>query len=226
MRNKTNEAPHFPKGKTLERPKKVFPCDCHRCGGSGIMRPWGTCFRCGGVGKDPTAKDWMFPAAWTDKECAEWDSARIARNDKKREAKRLSGIETANLLLPESTRVRAIWFDDLAGGTLKGCPRFLFHGMDFVNDVFAKAVTFEGKISEKAVHYAEKAAEAMRSRYEAHLTESAARGEAPDGGRFEVTGEVLSMKAYESNFGTCWKMLVSLPKGVKVFGSIPSAPVN
>lgn len=42
-------------------------------------------------------------------------------------------------------------------------------------------------------------------------------------GRYEVTGKVVSTKTYENDFGITHKMLVELPTGHRVFGTIPSS---
>jgi len=42
-------------------------------------------------------------------------------------------------------------------------------------------------------------------------------------GRYEMTGKVVSTKTVENDFGVSFKMLVELPTGHRVFGSIPSA---
>ena len=42
-------------------------------------------------------------------------------------------------------------------------------------------------------------------------------------GKTVMTGEIVSIKAQESQFGTCWKMLVKLKDGNKVWGSVPAA---
>lgn len=64
----------------MTKPTKTAPVKCSRCNGSGIWARRGTCYRCGGRGIDPTARDWVFPADWTAEQVAEWQAARHARN--------------------------------------------------------------------------------------------------------------------------------------------------
>lgn len=67
---------------------------------------------------------------------------------------------------------------------------------------------------EKAIIEAAKAEEVAKKK--------ASKGVAPVG-RVQVKGTVTGFKAQESNFGTTWKMLVTLENGATVFGSIPSS---
>lgn len=53
--------------------------------------------------------------------------------------------------------------------------------------------------------------------------EKAAAMEPLKAGRYEVTGKVVSTKVYDNDFGVAYKMLVELPSGHRVFGTIPSS---
>lgn len=81
----------------MTKPTKTAAVKCSRCNGSGIWARRGTCYRCGGRGIDPTARDWAFPADWTAEQVAEWEAARNARNaaaaEKRAEKRRLEAAD-------------------------------------------------------------------------------------------------------------------------------------
>jgi hypothetical protein len=98
---------NFPR-KDIPRPKKCITDKCHRCYGSGAFANYGTCFRCGGSGKDPSDKTWAHPLNWSDDQCQEFHDKREERNQKNRDKKQQAALEkakatfTANVeLLPE-----------------------------------------------------------------------------------------------------------------------------
>lgn len=58
---------------------------------------------------------------------------------------------------------------------------------------------------------------------EAKKAELAAAGVAAPLGRVVVTGTVVTVKDYDSDYGTTWKMLVEHAEGWKVWSSVPAA---
>ena len=63
----------------ITKPTKCLGVPCQRCCGKGVYHTYGTCFRCGGYGQDPTEREWGFPADWTDQQIEEWQAKRLAR---------------------------------------------------------------------------------------------------------------------------------------------------
>lgn len=45
-------------------------------------------------------------------------------------------------------------------------------------------------------------------------------------GRYEITGEILYTKWYESDYGPCLKCTIRDDRGFRVFGSVPTAIVD
>jgi len=75
----------------ISKPARVITQPCHRCGGTGVVLPYGTCFRCAGGRIDPQ-REWGYPASWTDEECAAFNANREARNQKAREARQAKAV--------------------------------------------------------------------------------------------------------------------------------------
>jgi hypothetical protein len=65
------------------------PVACERCGGAGNYLHFGTCFRCGGNGSDPTAKELVFANDWS----AEDIEAFYSKKMEQAEARRLKREE-------------------------------------------------------------------------------------------------------------------------------------
>lgn len=94
----------------------------------------------------------------------------------------------------------------------------------FASDIAHKFLIY-GSLSEKQVaafissiardlkYIADKAAEAANATEMPPLVE----------GKVMMTGEILSIKEHFSEFGACWKMIVKLTDGNKVWGTVPSA---
>ena len=81
----------FNKSNKISKPTKGGRVCCSRCGGTGVFAHFGTCFRCGGNGSDPTDREWVFPDTMSDADIEAWDAKRVksnlaasARNEKKR----------------------------------------------------------------------------------------------------------------------------------------------
>jgi hypothetical protein len=96
----------------------------------------------------------------------------------------------------------------------------------FVRDVLSKLNRY-GSLSENQVNAFVKSLARDRDnelvkahRAEAEAARRATATPAPNG-RVTVQGEVVSVKDYDGQFGICWKMLVLLDTGSKVFVSVP-----
>lgn len=218
---------NFPRIKLAE-PKQCVIQKCDRCGGSGIYGRFGTCYRCGGNGKDPTYREFGFPVEWTDEQCQQFLDARYARLEKarksrqaKKTAKQLA-VYNANLtqfpILSEFHEVRG---ED-------GWPylreKFSDALSTVVGDILSKAYRFP--LSEKQVQVLEKALTDFNARDARKAAEKAA-AKTPKAGRRVVEGTVLSLK--ESTFEACYgrtvrqiKVLVKCD-GYKLYGTVPAS---
>lgn len=202
----------FIRHSTLDKPAKVAPTSCYRCGGAGGATQWPgwTCFRCGGSGTDPSYHDWAFPTSWSDTEITDFLDNLEAKNARARErraekkqAERDAAL-AANLaaypeLAPIYDRVRA------EGG---------FDG--FVDDVLYKGRHFPlspAQVSAVVRAVAEIDAEALRV---------SAIPDLPTG-LYTIVGRVISIKWVENQWGGQLKVLVELDTGQRVFGTLPAA---
>lgn len=92
-------------------------------------------------------------------------------------------------------------------------------------DIVRKLIRY-GSISERQIGFLKSLVEKIDKSDEVQAKREMEREAAEDApeGRVEFTGEVLSIKEQESQYGTTWKMLVkSVDKGFKVFCTIPSS---
>lgn len=175
----------------------------------------GTCFRCGGTGRDITNdKVLAFPKTWTDEQI----EAELAKREDKRRtaaAKRTAkadaekaAVWAANLelypFLAEAIDLEGIWHVayDICWGA-----RF---GKRTVSEKQAALV-------EKAIGQAKERAAELAQREADKASKIAAGVKAPTG-RTTVEGTILSMKWYDSDFGSTCKILVDCGD-YKVFGS-------
>lgn len=96
------------------------------------------------------------------------------------------------------------------------------HTNDFVADVAAKLRKY-GSLSDKQVAAVRKAVtrDAERLARFAEADGGDDREKVPTG-RVQITGEVVSTKEVENDFGISWKMLVKDERGFKVWGTIPT----
>lgn len=69
----------------LAKPSKTGAAKCSRCYGTGQYAHYGVCYRCGGARVDPTAKDWVFPAEWSDEQVEAWWKSRREASEKRAE---------------------------------------------------------------------------------------------------------------------------------------------
>lgn len=110
----------------------------------------------------------------------------------------------------------------------KGCvgpaPQARIRYNTFVSDVGRKLRRY-GSLSEKQVEAILKAKagaekyQAMKDEEAAKLAEAAPLAE----GRYEITGDVISVKSGENDYGYWIKMLVKMDDGNKVYGTAPGS---
>lgn len=74
------------------------PVACERCGGAGNYLHFGTCFRCGGMGSDPTRKELVFADDWS----AEEIEAFYSKKMEQAEARRLKREEKIAAAAPQN----------------------------------------------------------------------------------------------------------------------------
>lgn len=81
-----------------------------------------------------------------------------------------------------------------------------------------------GSISERQVAFLDKLLREIDEKIAAHATRTPEPEAGPvPTGRVELQGEVLSLKWKETDFGSVLKMVVLLPNGSRVWGTVPSA---
>lgn len=208
-----------------DKPAKTVVATCRRCGGAGGWVGWPgfTCYRCFGIGMDPTDRDWGFPTDWTDQEIAQWTEAREARLQvarDKAQAKR-------------DAKAESIWQGNLATFPILGVARTMQAegemDSDFVADILGKAHRFI--ITEKQAEAivaavardAERAAQvAEREALEAMIV----KANVPVGNGLTITGEVLTVKGQDTQWGYTEKMLVrceTVDGEFKVWGTVPAS---
>lgn len=212
---------NYLKSNSISKPSKTGRCNCTRCGGGGVVPPWGQCFRCGGCGADPSARSWVFPSDWTDEQCEahlqslEQKSADRAVKSRLKAAEKAEATHAANVAAcPALARLD----DDAYRGQFDG----------FVLDIYHKSHRYT--LSEKQLAAVTKAVEqkdgylARKAGWEAKKAEDRANAKPIVEGRVEIEGTVLSIKEYETQFGVAIKCLVQCD-GYKLFGTVPSAIV-
>lgn len=219
-----------------DKPSKCVPESCRRCGGGGVVPPWGSCFRCGGCGQDPTDRGWGFPVAWTDEQC----EAFVLKKDEQAEARRVSAatkrfakrdaiwaanVEACPVLV--EFREKFVLFD------ADGVPRHELPEVsrlatqweaEFIRDIEAKAHRFP--ISEKQAALAVSIRQKIAERAAQKRAEQENAKPVPEG-RVEVVGTILSVKTSEVSYGyhqsaIAWKALIRCD-GYKLFGTIPAS---
>ena len=229
-------------------PVKDAVCKCHRCYGSGQFFGYGTCFRCGGSGWDPTECDWRVPASWTEQQIREWHDDRIARNESarkraaaKRDAKQ-AAIWAANVAacpaLQELKETQRVALDANAAapdgdGGQAGVDVWAVYGAErsisFINDILSKAEGYHlserqsaavTALSERAANQRQINAERAAAKATRDAERAATFKEVPEG-RVVITGKVLSIKQVESDYGIVDKWLIECD-GYRVFGTVPA----
>lgn len=205
----------YPRVLDITQPKRCLATKCDRCGGKGIYHIYGVCFRCGGNGSDPTHRDWGYPAAWTDEQCAEFVAKREERNAKarKRQADKAEALRQEKFA---TNRERwSITLDAIAQMLRDGEADFL---PSFALDIYSQASTRtltdnQGNAMAKAVEQARQKAQDRANRPEAQPVPT---------GRVEVEGKIVSLKWYESEYGATQKMVLLGDDGWRLFVTVPS----
>lgn len=208
---------------TITKPEKTAAAPCYRCGGNGSYGHWGACFRCGGSGLDPSHKDWVFPASWTDDQIAEFHEAREERNRKARVRRREKQIaehaakRQANLdRFPELVPIHERYTTRFHEGN-EADARF-FGG--FAGDILSKMANFD--LSEKQVAAVVRAVEEHDAKLVAE-EERIANTPPVTEGTFEVVGTIVSTKWQENQWGGSLKQLVELDNGQRLWGTKPTS---
>jgi hypothetical protein len=192
----------------LSAPKRCVSTACYRCGGTGYVHPWGTCFRCGGAQVDPSHKDFGYPQTWTDAEIEEWDRARRAKNEKARVAReeRLAVKKAAKFAenlakCPELADIKD--YGGILGDLREKAEKYDLSPAQF--ELVAKLVA-----QDKA--YA--IAKAAQVEADAHLIYIGEVGE-----KITITGTVKVAKAIDTQFGLSRLLIVADTDGnlIKAF---------
>jgi hypothetical protein len=201
---------------------------CNRCGGSGVVRPWGTCFTCGGSKRSAPANIWVFTAAGLERK-----NAAKAKRAAAKEAKRKAAGDACMAKWREAEPDLLAAMDEMiaeyeADNTKVPFPDFAFSLRNWIGngkDPTDKMISGFGRYVEgwrkKKARDAEYAAK--------KAADKAAEKPIPAdliGTRAVVTGEVLTIKE-KPGWGyydrASWKMLVRDDRGFKVWGTAPQA---
>ncbi len=186
---------------------------CSRCGGDGIWKGHyqGTCYGCGGSGDKGNRVVKLYTAAQN----AKLDAAKAKRDDK-RAAKHaaIAAVHDA-----ERAIVREIF--DAEHPYIEGA-------LEVINVKVEGDYTFGNKMADSLVEWGSltpKQVDAVVAAAQSELAKRAAyeAAESVPTGRVAITGEILSTKIVESQYGSTLKMLVRDDRGFKVWGSMPSA---
>lgn len=209
--------------------KGQFNQACCRCGGSGVWQGWrrGVCFRCGGHGIDPTpSREWVFPASWTGDKIDEFyakKNEQAAKRAAKKTDARQARMEAACAAYPSVAALRISWLaeDDTEEAKL------WYAVSNAATDIMWKA--FQYDLSEAQVALLDKqvakATEYLVGKAVTDAERAAAKAAAKPvpTGRVVITGEVVSMKWYDGDFGTTCKLLIVGADGWKVFVTRPAS---
>ncbi|WBF79046.1 hypothetical protein SEA_BOLT007_78 [Arthrobacter phage Bolt007] len=196
-------------------PKYVDPFP----GRSGDELEWDPCGRCGGTGNVYTSVD--GGRCW---ECMGSKGAEVPiRKLRARESGRLSALRAAHKKWVaraerHNANVAAVVAVDEAGTDWH-------EAMDtdaFLLDLWSKAFDYELSAKQVAA-----VASSLRRRADRASAKAAEAEAAPvPEGRYELEGEIASVKAQEGDYGTTWKMLVTHETGYKVWITIPGSVLD
>lgn len=176
---------------------------CGRCDGEGRLDHYhttfgGICFKCNGSkGERVTAEV-----------ARKRERGRVQRrNAAERKVAARQEFHNAQMEAAEAAfPVLAAWWEEMEGN-------------NFLTDLWGKAFDYE--LSEKQIAAAAATIARKRDRQAARQAEKDAAAPAPSG-KLEVTGEVVSVKYQDSDFGGAWKMIVKGEGGFKVWATIPA----
>jgi hypothetical protein len=190
---------------------------CNKCGGAGGWRGWPgfTCFRCGGNGQEPNGyKTYAYPADWTDEQIVAHRDERAAKAAIRRE-------QTAARKQAKAEAAKAEWLaaNPAVAKILKA------HADDsFVQSLQAGLDTY-GTLTERQVEVLLQTPAKIKERKARDAAEAkrVAQATPVPNGTEVITGEVVSTKWVDSDYGSTLKMLVLEDRGFKVWGSVPRA---
>lgn len=195
----------------------VFGKGCRRCSGTGHYSFNGLdsiCYLCGNVWEGRLGEVFETEAQ-AQKWCHE-RAVRRAQADRKREAKR-QALEDAMLARQQVLKEKALdVYEYLMAFDLDTDKHSFLRNMAEVLRYVGVSRDFSPKMIE-ATRSAIAAEAARHAEQEAHPAPS---------GRIVVTGEIVSAKAVEGDYGTAYKVLVKDDQGFKVWCSLPKAQVD
>lgn len=206
----------------------VFGKGCSRCGGTGHYSFNGVdsiCYKCSNIWEFRLGDIFDTEAA-AQKWCHE-RAVRRAQAERKREAKRMvevNALADKVAALPEDVRnfLTAVKLEQYSS------EENYYEGKqdaDYEKDAFIRSMAEQIQFVTNARRpFTDKMVEAVRkviARRSERATEAASHP-APTG-RVAVTGEIVSAKATEGDYGTSYKILVKDDAGFKVWVSLPSA---
>lgn len=183
---------------------------CGRCGGAGGWKGWPgfTCYECGGSGR-VALRTRRFQAEPPTRLKNEAAADAEANRREAAFAKAIEDLGEVGEALVEARRAVA-GFDGYSDQDL---PRETY----FRADLASKLYRF-GSLSDAQIAAVQKGLD----RAKAEAEQKAAAGPLAEG-RYEIEGEVVSVKWVDSQYGSTRKILVKLDCGNKVFGTSPRA---
>jgi len=194
---------------------------CTRCGGSGIYsRFHGTCFRCGGNGKDPQAS-FRWTLEGTTPEAKAFVAGElnklVARREKaaaKKAVQRQSKVAALREAHPVIADLDIIVKDEDQQDLAAALPGFVWN-------VRETAHRF-GNLTEKQEAAVVKVLAQTRQRLVERAEQRESAEDAPEG-RVVIEGEVVSVKVKETHFGSRLVFTVRDARGFLVWGTVPAA---
>lgn len=209
------------KSRSISKPGVIrIDGPCSRCGGEGGSRSWAftgyTCWRCAGVGREPGGiKQYAYPADWTDEQITEHMAKRQAAADKRKAADTARKAAAAKAARAE--------FAAANPEAVKILRRWAKHD-EFVADL-ARQYAERGDLSDRQIEVLLQAPAKIKARQAREKAEAERMAQATPvpTGTEQITGEVLTLKWVEGDYGSTLKMLVMEDRGFKVWGTCPRA---
>ena len=198
---------------------------CSRCGGTGHYSFNGydsICYKCRNV------QEWRLGEEFPTQDAAEkWCHQRAVRR-----AQRLAKAEKERLA--KLAKRQAAW-DALAAShpaiwEMLSKAANLSQTLNGEEPTYTERNTFVWTMSEQLWHmdewsYSEKMLTALQTIADKRSEEAreASNATLAPTGRVAITGEIISAKAQEGDFGTAWKIVVKDDRGFRVYVSLPKA---
>lgn len=212
--------PFQPRSSSLTKPAKVGAHPCTRCGGAGGFDGWPgfTCYRCGGSGSDPTQRQWMYPATYTDEQVQAHVDMLEARNQRARERALEKKLAKAAEQLVENVAKYPVLGEVDTWVKANG-----WTGDGFLNDLLSKGRQYP--LTEKQAAAMAKAWDEFQD-FEARRAEREAAEalveDLPEG-TYDIVATVVSKKWVDNEWGGQLKMVVSTDAGQRIWGTVPRA---